>query len=60
MNFFILPPSLMSHDEMRVMNQCALCQSRHLTPGELLASQRAPSGPNHSRRQAGRGNLGLE
>lgn len=28
---------LMSHDEMRVMNQCALCQSRHLTPGELLA-----------------------
>jgi len=28
---------LMSHDEMRVMNQCALCQSKHLTPGELLA-----------------------
>jgi hypothetical protein len=28
----------MSHDEMRVMNQCALCQSRHLTPGELLAA----------------------
>jgi len=27
----------MSHDEMRVMNQCALCQSKHLTPGELLA-----------------------
>ncbi len=29
---------IMSHDEMRVMNQCALCQSRHLTPGELLAA----------------------
>jgi hypothetical protein len=28
----------MSHDEMRVMNQCALCQSRHLTPGQLLAA----------------------
>jgi len=28
---------LMSHDEMRVVNQCALCQSRHLSPGELLA-----------------------
>jgi len=28
---------LMSHDELRVMNQCALCQSRHLTPGQLLA-----------------------
>jgi hypothetical protein len=27
----------MSHDEMRVMNQCALCQSQHMTPGELLA-----------------------
>jgi hypothetical protein len=27
----------MSHDEMRVMNQCALCQSRNLSPGELLA-----------------------
>jgi hypothetical protein len=27
----------MSHDEMRVMNQCALCRSKHLTPGELLA-----------------------
>jgi hypothetical protein len=27
----------MSHDEMRVMNQCALCQSKHMTPGELLA-----------------------
>lgn len=28
---------LMSHDELRVVNQCALCQSRHLTPGQLLA-----------------------
>ena len=28
---------LMSHDELRVMNQCALCQSRKMTPGELLA-----------------------
>lgn len=28
---------LMSHDEMRVMNHCALCQSRNMTPGDLLA-----------------------
>ena len=28
---------LMSHDEMRVMNQCALCQSMNMTPGQLLA-----------------------
>ena len=28
---------LMSHDELRVVNQCALCQSKHMTPGELLA-----------------------
>jgi len=28
---------LMSHDELRVMNQCALCQSKRLTPGQLLA-----------------------
>jgi hypothetical protein len=28
---------LMSHDELRVMNQCALCQSKHMTAGELLA-----------------------
>lgn len=28
---------LMSHDEIRVMNQCALCQSKHMTAGELLA-----------------------
>lgn len=28
---------LMSQDEIRVINQCALCQSRHLTPGQLLA-----------------------
>lgn len=27
----------MSHDEMRVMNQCALCQSKEMTPGQLLA-----------------------
>ena len=27
----------MSHDEMRVMNQCALCQSKGMTPGQLLA-----------------------
>lgn len=31
---------LMSHDEMRVMNWCALCQSRKMTPGELLAENR--------------------
>jgi hypothetical protein len=28
---------MMSHDELRVMNQCALCQSRKMTPGEILA-----------------------
>jgi hypothetical protein len=28
---------LMSHDEMRVMNQCALCRSKNISPGELLA-----------------------
>ena len=28
---------LMSHDEMRVMNHCALCRSKNMTPGELLA-----------------------
>jgi hypothetical protein len=28
---------LMSHDELRVMNQCALCRSKLMTPGELLA-----------------------
>ncbi|MEI7908584.1 MAG: carbohydrate binding domain-containing protein [Verrucomicrobiota bacterium] len=28
---------LMSHDELRVVNQCALCQSKKMTPGELLA-----------------------
>jgi hypothetical protein len=27
----------MSHDELRVINQCALCQEQHKTPGELLA-----------------------
>ncbi len=28
---------LMSHDELRVMNQCALCRSKHMTAGQLLA-----------------------
>ncbi len=28
---------LMSHDELRVVNQCALCQSKQMTPGKLLA-----------------------
>jgi len=28
---------LMSHDELRVMNQCASCQNKKMTPGELLA-----------------------
>src|SRR5262249_53218769 len=27
----------MSHDEMRCMNQCALCRSKQMTAGELLA-----------------------
>jgi hypothetical protein len=27
----------MSHDELRVINQCALCESKTMTPGELLA-----------------------
>jgi hypothetical protein len=27
----------MSHDELRVIKQCALCQSQHKTPGQLLA-----------------------
>jgi hypothetical protein len=27
----------MSHDELRVMNQCASCQAMHKTPGQLLA-----------------------
>jgi hypothetical protein len=27
----------MSHDELRVMNQCASCRSKNMTPGELLA-----------------------
>ena len=27
----------MSHDELRVINQCALCQSKKMTPGKLLA-----------------------
>jgi hypothetical protein len=28
---------MMSHDEMRVMNQCEACRRRGMTPGELLA-----------------------
>ena len=28
---------MMSHDECRVMNWCAACQARKLTPGQLLA-----------------------
>ncbi|MEI6500850.1 MAG: hypothetical protein WCP21_07465 [Armatimonadota bacterium] len=28
---------LMSHDELRVMNQCASCQAMNMTPGQLLA-----------------------
>lgn len=28
---------MMSHDELRVMNQCAACQAMHMSPGELLA-----------------------
>jgi hypothetical protein len=27
----------MSHDELRTINQCALCRSKKMTPGELLA-----------------------
>ncbi len=26
----------MSHDELRVINWCAACQAKHMTPGELL------------------------
>ncbi len=28
---------MMSHDEIRVMNWCAACAARHLTPGQMLA-----------------------
>ncbi len=28
---------MMSHDEWRVLNWCAACQSRHLTPGQIVA-----------------------
>lgn len=31
------PAFFMSHDELRVVNWCQACQSRHLTPGLLLA-----------------------
>jgi hypothetical protein len=27
----------MAHDEIRVLNWCAACQARHLTPGQILA-----------------------
>lgn len=27
----------MQHDELRCIDQCALCQSKHMTPGQLLA-----------------------
>jgi hypothetical protein len=35
----LLHPSgyFMSHDELRCMNQCALCRSKNMTAGELLA-----------------------
>lgn len=29
---------LMSHDEIRIINQCALCRSRNMSPGQLLAA----------------------
>ncbi|MDB6137074.1 MAG: putative glycosyl hydrolase [Verrucomicrobiaceae bacterium] len=29
---------MMGHDEWRVMNWCATCQQRHLTPGEIVAA----------------------
>ena len=32
---------MMSHDECRVMNWCAACQRRNLTPGQLLADNAA-------------------
>ena len=51
---------LMSHDELRVMNQCALCQGKHLTPGELLAWNVRQAAETHPSRAAGRGDLGLE
>jgi hypothetical protein len=28
---------LMQHDELRVINQCAACRAKNMTPGELLA-----------------------
>ncbi len=28
---------MMSHDEIRVLNWCAACEARHLTPGQILA-----------------------
>ena len=34
---------LMSHDELRVINQCALCQSKHMTPGATRSSASSPA-----------------
>ena len=51
---------LMSHDELRVMNQCALCQSKHMTPGELLAWNVKQAAQIIRDLRPGRGNLGLE
>ena len=34
----------LSHDEMRVAGWCATCQARHLTPGQVLASNVARCG----------------
>jgi hypothetical protein len=37
-NDLLHPPAFfMSHDEIRIANWCEACQSRHLTPGQLLA-----------------------
>ncbi len=36
-DMFHPPAFFMQHDELRVVNWCQACQSRHLTPGQLLA-----------------------
>jgi len=36
-DMFHPPAFFMSHDELRVINWCTVCQSRGMTPGELLA-----------------------
>ncbi len=28
---------MMSHDEIRILNHCAACEARHLTPGQIIA-----------------------